>query len=324
MKSSLPSHVSQHLLIGSTSQAIEFWPGPSDLRSWDWDQYVKYVTTSLDSFGPRLSQLALRVYSPASDVDAPALTPVTAAAAATTTRPPVVFPYSTDSQSESSNFPSISASHSPPSSSSVSASHQNAMSPGTRSESEARQMRNSGSGVRPMNESQAAFVRKQESVPGEGSALRSKIDLTSKSMTTSDTAVESKADSSSAGPKPEAGMVGGKSVNNMTGVSSLTKDSMPGSSESDANSSQQRLRRSISSLGDSISMRKSQPHQQQQPPLTPEFLYSTMVSDVRQTCPINKLSHLIKNSTTTASVHRYVITAGPSTSVSTVAAFAFK
>lgn len=61
----------QHLLIGSTSESIEFWAGPSDLSSWSWDQYVKYVTTSFDSFGPSLSQLALNVYPfPGSSSDA--------------------------------------------------------------------------------------------------------------------------------------------------------------------------------------------------------------------------------------------------------------
>ncbi|RWS30206.1 para-nitrobenzyl esterase-like protein, partial [Leptotrombidium deliense] len=50
------------MLIGSGEQAIEFWPGPSDLRLWSWAQYEKYVTTSLDSFGPNLSQIALQMY----------------------------------------------------------------------------------------------------------------------------------------------------------------------------------------------------------------------------------------------------------------------
>ncbi|RWS15414.1 acetylcholinesterase-like protein [Dinothrombium tinctorium] len=50
------------LLVGTAEQAIEFWPGPSDLRLWSWAQYEKYVTTSLDSFGPNLSQIALKLY----------------------------------------------------------------------------------------------------------------------------------------------------------------------------------------------------------------------------------------------------------------------
>lgn len=55
------------LLIGSASQAIEIYPGPHDLFTWDWKQYTKYVTTSLDSFGPRLSQLTLDLYPPLDD-----------------------------------------------------------------------------------------------------------------------------------------------------------------------------------------------------------------------------------------------------------------
>ncbi|CAG2174667.1 unnamed protein product [Oppiella nova] len=50
------------LLIGSSSQAIGFWPGPKDLMNWSWSDYSKYVTTSMDSFGPRLSQLSLSLY----------------------------------------------------------------------------------------------------------------------------------------------------------------------------------------------------------------------------------------------------------------------
>lgn len=50
------------LLIGSGAQSIEFFPGPRDLKNWTWHDYTKYVTTSLDSFGPKLSQLALELY----------------------------------------------------------------------------------------------------------------------------------------------------------------------------------------------------------------------------------------------------------------------
>ncbi|GBN93180.1 hypothetical protein AVEN_66967-1 [Araneus ventricosus] len=51
------------LLIGSASQAVDFWPGPDDLPTWTWNQYKKYVTTSLDSFGLQVSQMALRIYN---------------------------------------------------------------------------------------------------------------------------------------------------------------------------------------------------------------------------------------------------------------------
>lgn len=50
------------ILIGSTSHAIEFWPGPSDLNQWNWSDYRKYVTTSLDSFGMEISKQALELY----------------------------------------------------------------------------------------------------------------------------------------------------------------------------------------------------------------------------------------------------------------------
>ncbi|XP_076311899.1 pyrethroid hydrolase Ces2a-like [Tachypleus tridentatus] len=51
------------LLIGTSSQAVEFWPGPDDLRHWSWRRYKKYVTTSLDSFGPSIAQLTLQLYN---------------------------------------------------------------------------------------------------------------------------------------------------------------------------------------------------------------------------------------------------------------------
>ncbi|KAG8199609.1 hypothetical protein JTE90_009445 [Oedothorax gibbosus] len=51
------------LLIGSAAQAVDFWPGPDDLPTWTWNQYKKYVTTSLDSFGLQVSQMALRIYN---------------------------------------------------------------------------------------------------------------------------------------------------------------------------------------------------------------------------------------------------------------------
>lgn len=56
--------LNQDFLIGTASESIDFWPGPVDLSTWTWTQYVKYVTTSLDSFGPKLSNLALSLYPP--------------------------------------------------------------------------------------------------------------------------------------------------------------------------------------------------------------------------------------------------------------------
>lgn len=51
-------------LIGTSSNAVEWWPGPNDIRSWSWIQYAKYVSTSLDSFNSSISQLALQHYPP--------------------------------------------------------------------------------------------------------------------------------------------------------------------------------------------------------------------------------------------------------------------
>ncbi|XP_076334503.1 para-nitrobenzyl esterase-like isoform X1 [Tachypleus tridentatus] len=51
------------LLIGTSTQAVEFWPGPDDLRHWSWKRYKKYVTTSLDSFGPGVARMALQLYN---------------------------------------------------------------------------------------------------------------------------------------------------------------------------------------------------------------------------------------------------------------------
>ncbi|XP_053210945.1 uncharacterized protein LOC128394625 [Panonychus citri] len=50
------------LLVGTAAQSIELWPGIEQLRNWTWDEYKKYVTTSLDSFGPNLTELTLRLY----------------------------------------------------------------------------------------------------------------------------------------------------------------------------------------------------------------------------------------------------------------------
>lgn len=51
------------ILIGSSSQAVDIWPGPDDLSHWSWNQYKKYVTTSLDSFGSGITQMALQLYN---------------------------------------------------------------------------------------------------------------------------------------------------------------------------------------------------------------------------------------------------------------------
>ena len=61
------SIIGSPILIGSTSQAIEFWPGPRDLDTWQWRDYTKYVTTSLDSFSAQISRKSLQLYAPIDD-----------------------------------------------------------------------------------------------------------------------------------------------------------------------------------------------------------------------------------------------------------------
>ena len=61
---SFPASSNHAILMGSASQAIDFWPGPTDLKDWTWSQYTKYVTTSLDSFNPKLSESVLALYPP--------------------------------------------------------------------------------------------------------------------------------------------------------------------------------------------------------------------------------------------------------------------
>lgn len=62
------------ILIGASSQAIDLWPGPDDLKHWSWNQYKKYVTTSLDSFGSGITQMALQLYNVTNTSD-PLVTP---------------------------------------------------------------------------------------------------------------------------------------------------------------------------------------------------------------------------------------------------------
>ncbi|GFY22805.1 cholinesterase [Trichonephila clavipes] len=57
------------LASSSAAQAVDFWPGPEDLPSWSWNQYRKYVTTSLDSFDPRISQLTMQLYNTSETYD---------------------------------------------------------------------------------------------------------------------------------------------------------------------------------------------------------------------------------------------------------------
>ncbi|CAL1265778.1 unnamed protein product [Larinioides sclopetarius] len=50
-------------LVGTTAQATDAWPGPDDLFKWDWNQFSKYVVTSLDSFAQGIGHEALCMYN---------------------------------------------------------------------------------------------------------------------------------------------------------------------------------------------------------------------------------------------------------------------
>ncbi|XP_064480403.1 para-nitrobenzyl esterase-like [Ornithodoros turicata] len=66
----LKSHsVDIPVLIGSGAQAVDVLPGPDDIRHWTWGQYKKYVTTSLNSFGSGVTQMALQLYNSTSNVN---------------------------------------------------------------------------------------------------------------------------------------------------------------------------------------------------------------------------------------------------------------
>lgn len=49
-------------LIGSSSQAAEYWPCPRNLQHWNWTDFVRYSSTSLNSFRPGTYQEAMRLY----------------------------------------------------------------------------------------------------------------------------------------------------------------------------------------------------------------------------------------------------------------------
>ena len=355
VKSSLPSHVSQNLLIGSTAQSIEFWPGPSDLRSWDWDQYVKYVTTSLDSFGPRLSQLALRVYPPSLDTVVSSevereesVTGQTTSTTATTIASSSVLNEAAESSSSSSS-PSTTVRFTTLSSHLTSTSTKpDAMN--TKVDAEAQRVMRQGSNSEEVEEEKSRrsnqvqeqqLLHPQRLKDQEESGILSEIDLFSKS-TSSMTTTTPKTTTTGSGRSsssqwnesliPTQGMKEREDELNdnnrlEAGIESLPlelngnrkRDAVVVttvrpyhtlSNESNVNSSEKkRLRRSVI-----LSQGMGEGNTEE---TNPELVYATMVSDVRQTCPLNRISILIQNSTT-ASVHRYVITSTPSTSVSIV------
>lgn len=50
------------LLIGSSAQAVEQWPCPRNLNQWTWDDFKRYVATSLNSFATDLYREASSLY----------------------------------------------------------------------------------------------------------------------------------------------------------------------------------------------------------------------------------------------------------------------
>lgn len=50
------------LLIGSTAQAVEHWPCPRNINQWSWDDFKRYVATSLNSFATDLYRRASGLY----------------------------------------------------------------------------------------------------------------------------------------------------------------------------------------------------------------------------------------------------------------------
>jgi len=51
------------LLIGSSAEAVEYWPCPRNLHAWNWDDFRRYVGASLNSFSSETYSRACKVYS---------------------------------------------------------------------------------------------------------------------------------------------------------------------------------------------------------------------------------------------------------------------
>lgn len=51
------------LLLGSTAQAVEYWPCPRNLNQWNWEEFERYVSTSLNSFSRETFKKAIEMYS---------------------------------------------------------------------------------------------------------------------------------------------------------------------------------------------------------------------------------------------------------------------
>lgn len=52
----------KRMLIGSSAQAVEYWPCPRDLYHWNWEDFRRYVGTSLNSFTQETYRQASQMY----------------------------------------------------------------------------------------------------------------------------------------------------------------------------------------------------------------------------------------------------------------------
>lgn len=48
--------------MGSSAEAVEYWPCPRDLHQWRWDDFHRYVGTSLRSFSTETYARATQMY----------------------------------------------------------------------------------------------------------------------------------------------------------------------------------------------------------------------------------------------------------------------
>ena len=346
-------------LIGSTAQSIEFWPGPSDLRSWTWEEYTKYVTTSLDSFGPSLSHLALSVY-PVPTVPSEDLPTST-----TTTRRTT----STDAVSDGDAVSSTSKSKSLPlehdSSSAGGGLREGNLFTLTPSGKEERMSKMKESTHKPTTFSNiklgpplSAIVESTQSthasldmetklpattthsllLPIQTSNSRDGLAVTtSKTMEGPLTSTESSSPStftssnenvSSSPKRTKRGTNSDEHEHRVKNIPPTVRgeDTRQGSTMMASTFTRQEERDDVNEiilLAEEGERKTPSPSSAE----TPEFVYASMVSDVRQTCPVNKLAedlaaslHLLR--TSSSDVHRrgrifrYIITSHPSTPVS--------
>lgn len=71
LSSSSSINKSPSILLGSSTQAVDFWPCPRNLHNWQWPDFRRYVSASLNSFSLSLYEQASAVYKfPMDDNDA--------------------------------------------------------------------------------------------------------------------------------------------------------------------------------------------------------------------------------------------------------------